>query len=172
MEETKPKRTLSPEALQKLQLARKKALEAKRQNKEITKFEKEQIKQEKQQKREKAYNTIMEMKQKEEEVKEQPKKSVKPKIKEPEPEPEPEPEEETEEEPEEEEEEIIKTPPKKIIPKTPITPQKQFKKKTIIPTPRREATNEELYDNANIEILRHRLYQQTRQRLQNDLFGY
>jgi hypothetical protein len=46
MEETKPKRTLSPEALQKLQLARKKALEAKRQNKEITKFEKEQIRQE------------------------------------------------------------------------------------------------------------------------------
>ena len=37
--EEKPKRTLSPEALQKLQLARKKALEAKRQNKEITKFE-------------------------------------------------------------------------------------------------------------------------------------
>ena len=48
--EEKPKRTLSPEALQKLQLARKKALEAKRQNKEITKFEKEQIRQEKQQK--------------------------------------------------------------------------------------------------------------------------
>ena len=169
MEETKPKRTLSPEALQKLQLARKKALEAKRQNKEITKFEKEQIRQEKQQKREKAYNSIMEMKQKEEEVKEQPKKSVKPKIKEPEPEP----EEETEEEPEEEDdEEVVEAPPKKVIPKTPITPQKQFKKKTIIPTPRREATNEELYDNANIEILRHRLYQQTRQRLNNDLFGY
>ena len=169
MEETKPKRTLSPEALQKLQLARKKALEAKRQNKEITKFEKEQIRQEKQQKREKAYNTIMEMKQKEEEVKEQPKKVVKPKIKEPEPEAEEEPEEEPEEE---DEEEVVEAPPKKVIPKTPITPQKQFKKKTIIPTPRREATNEELYDNANIEILRHRLYQQTRQRLNNDLFGY
>ena len=163
--EEKPKRTLSPEALQKLQLARKKALEAKRQNKEITKFEKEQIKQEKQQKREKAYDTIMEMKQKEEEVKEQPKKVVKPKIKDPEPEPEEEPEEE-------DEEEVVEAPPKKVIPKTPITPQKQFKKKTIIPTPRREATNEELYDNANIEILRHRLYQQTRQRLNNDLFGY
>ena len=27
-----------------------------------------------------------------------------------------------------------------------------------MPPPRREATNEELYDNANIEILRHRLY--------------
>jgi hypothetical protein len=47
MEETKPKRTLSPEALQKLQLARKKTLEAKRQNKEIIKFEKEQIRQKK-----------------------------------------------------------------------------------------------------------------------------
>jgi hypothetical protein len=33
----KPKRILSPEALEKLQLARKKALEAKQQTKEITK---------------------------------------------------------------------------------------------------------------------------------------
>ena len=167
MEETKPKRTLSPEALQKLQLARKKALEAKRQNKEITKFEKEQIRQEKQQKREKAYNTIMEMKQKEEEVKEpKPKDIVIPKIIEPENEP----EEEPDDKPEEDEEEIIVAPPKKIIP--PITPQKQFKKQTKIPAPRREATNEELYDNASLEMLRHRLYEQTRKRLNNDLFGY
>ncbi len=75
MEETKPKWTLSPEALQKLQFAREKALEAKRQNKEITNFEKEQIKREKQQKREKAYNTIMELKQKSDEIKEQTKKN-------------------------------------------------------------------------------------------------
>ena len=164
--EEKPKRTLSPEALKKLQLAREKALEAKRQNKEITKYEKETSRKEKQQRREQTYNAIIELKQKEEETKEQPKKVIKPKIVEPEPE---EPEEE------EEEEEIIKEPPKKIITKAPITqvtPPKQFKKKTTIPAPRREATNEELYDNANIEILRHRLYQQTRQRLQNDLFGY
>ena len=165
--EEKPKRTLSPEALKKLQLAREKALEAKRQNKEITKYEKETSRKEKQQRREQTYNAIIELKQKEEETKEQPKKVIKPKIVEPVPE---EPEEE-----EEEEEEIIKEPPKKVIAKAPITqltPPKQFKKKTTIPAPRREATNEELYDNANIEILRHRLYQQTRQRLQNDLFGY
>ena len=170
--EEKPKRTLSPEALKKLQLAREKALEAKRQNKEITKYEKETSRKEKQQRREQTYNAIIELKQKEEETKEQPKKVIKPKIVEPEPEPE---EEEPDEEESEEEEEIIKVPPKKVIAKAPITqltPPKQFKKKTTIPAPRREATNEELYDNANIEILRHRLYQQTRQRLQNDLFGY
>ena len=170
--EEKPKRTLSPEALKKLQLAREKALEAKRQNKEITKYEKETSRKEKQQRREQTYNAIIELKQKEEETKEQPKKVIKPKIVEPEPEPE---EEEPDEEESEEEEEIIKVPPKKVIAKaaiTQVTPPKQFKKKTTIPAPRREATNEELYDNANIEILRHRLYQQTRQRLQNDLFGY
>ena len=170
--EEKPKRTLSPEALKKLQLAREKALEAKRQNKEITKYEKETSRKEKQQRREQTYNAIIELKQKEEETKEQPKKVIKPKIVEPEPE---EPDDDEEEEQEEEEEEIIKVPPKKVIAKAPITQvtqPKQFKKKTTIPAPRREATNEELYDNANIEILRHRLYQQTRQRLQNDLFGY
>lgn len=169
--EEKPKRTLSPEALKKLQLAREKALEAKRQNKEITKYEKETSRKEKQQRREQTYNAIIELKQKEEETKEQPKKVIKPKIVEPEPEPEEKPDEEESEE----EEEIIKVPPKKVIAKAPITQvtqPKQFKKKTTIPAPRREATNEELYDNANIEILRHRLYQQTRQRLQNDLFGY
>ena len=169
--EEKPKRTLSPEALKKLQLAREKALEAKRQNKEITKYEKETSRKEKQQRREQTYNAIIELKQKEEETKEQPKKVIKPKIVEPEPE---EPDDDEEEE-QEEEEEIIKVPPKKVIAKAPITQvtqPKQFKKKTTIPAPRREATNEELYDNANIEILRHRLYQQTRQRLQNDLFGY
>ena len=170
--EEKPKRTLSPEALKKLQLAREKALEAKRQNKEITKYEKETSRKEKQQRREQTYNAIIELKQKEEETKEQPKKVIKPKIVEPEPE---EPDDDEEEEEEEEEEETIKVPSKKVIAKAPITqvtPPKQFKKKTTIPAPRREATNEELYDNANIEILRHRLYQQTRQRLQNDLFGY
>ena len=78
--EEKPKRTLSPEALKKLQLAREKALEAKRQNKEITKYEKETSRKEKQQRREQTYNAIIELKQKEEETKEQPKKVIKPKI--------------------------------------------------------------------------------------------
>ena len=64
--EEKPKRTLSPEALEKLKLARKKALEVKKQNKEITKYEKDQMKQEKQQKREQTYNAIIELKQKQE----------------------------------------------------------------------------------------------------------
>ena len=41
--ETKQRRVLSPEALEKLQLAKVKALEAKKQNKEITKYEKEEI---------------------------------------------------------------------------------------------------------------------------------
>ena len=62
--EEKPKRTLSPEALKKLQLAREKALEAKRQNKEITKYEKETSRKEKQQRREQTYNAIIELKQK------------------------------------------------------------------------------------------------------------
>ena len=86
--------------------------------------------------------------------------------------PEPEPEEETEEEPEEEpeEEEIVRPKPATI--KKPIPPPKQFKRPSRIPPPRREPTDEQLYDNANIEILRQRLYQQTRQRLQNDLFSY
>ena len=60
--EGKPKRVLSPEALQKLQFARKKALEAKKQNKEITQFEKQELKKEKQQKREETYNAIIELK--------------------------------------------------------------------------------------------------------------
>ena len=40
MENEKPKRILSPEALEKLKYAREKALEAKRQNKQITNLRK------------------------------------------------------------------------------------------------------------------------------------
>ena len=103
------------------------------------------MKQEKQQKREQTYKAIIELKQKQEK-----------KVKKPEPEPEP---EEEEEEEEEEKEKLPPPPPKKAIVRR-VRPQ------------RREETDEELYSKANIEILRQRLYQQTRQRLNNDLFGY
>ena len=73
--ETKTRRVLSPEALEKLQLARVKALEAKKQNKEITKYEKDQAKLIKQTKREETYQTIMKLKVEKEEPKPQPKKS-------------------------------------------------------------------------------------------------
>ena len=154
MEETKPKRVLSPEALEKLAIARKKALEAKKQDKEITKYEKEQARAIKQSKREQTYQTIMELKQKQEEPKEEPKEVVKKKVVEQEPEI-----IDDEEEEEEEVEDIYKEPPKKQTPRT--RPQSKI-----------EPSDEELYTNANIEMLRKRLYQQTRQRLANDLFGY
>jgi hypothetical protein len=53
--EGKPKRILSPEALEKIQLARKKALEAKQRTKEITIYQKEQERLDKQKKRDDAY---------------------------------------------------------------------------------------------------------------------
>ena len=109
-----------------------------------------------------------------EEPKPQPKKTVKAKPKEPEPEPEEETEED-EEEPEEEIEQKAPPPPKRVIHnKIPPSrqPPRQFKRQSRIPPPPREPTDNELYDNANIELLRQRLYQQTRQRLNNDLFGY
>ena len=56
--ETKARKELLPEALEKLGLARQKALPAKAQNKEITKYEKEQAKLIKQAKREETYQTL------------------------------------------------------------------------------------------------------------------
>lgn len=66
---------------------------------------------------------------------------------------------------EEEEEEYEEPPPKKVITKQPLPPPEKFVR-------RQRPTDEELYSKANIEMLRARLYQQTRQRLNNDLFGY
>ena len=63
METEKPKRQLSPKALEKLKYARIKAAEAKLKEKEISKFEKEQKRQKKQVKREQTYNAILELKE-------------------------------------------------------------------------------------------------------------
>ena len=100
----------------------------------------------------------MELKQKKEET---PKQTIeKPAPKEPTPEPEeknpvlqptPEPE-----------------PVQNIIKKPP--PPKQFIR--IQKPLRRPHPDEELYDNAIIEMLRQQFYHQTRQRLYNDIFSY
>ena len=145
---TKPKRILTPEQLQKLANSRAKANEARRKNHEIKQFEKEKIKQE----REEKYKAVMELKQKKEEQKV---------VKNPEPAPEPDIIDDEEEEPEPEPVPVKKPPP-----------PKQFiraKKPVSRPPPEEE---EKLYKNASLEMLRHHLYQQTRQRLHNDLFGY
>jgi hypothetical protein len=74
---------------------------------------------------------------------------------------------------EEEEEEQLPPPkqfqakPKQPPPKQPPPPRQQPP-----PRQRRQPTDDELYSKANIELLRDRLYQQTRQRLANDLFSY
>ena len=101
----------------------------------------------------------MKLKKKAEPVKEQPKAKPKPK---PAPEPEPEPEEESEEE---EEEEEYEPPPRKVNVKQPVPPPKQITRK-------KAPTDEDLYSNANIEMLRNKLRQQTLQRLNQDLFNY
>ena len=170
MEQTKPKRTLSPEALEKLKLAREKALEAKRKDKEISKYEKEQKRQEKNKKRDETYQAVVKLtKAKEEPQKEEPKEKPKEKPKpKPEPEPEPEPESESEEEEEEEEE---RPPPRKVTHKKPIPPPKTFRRR-VKEKPTNELTDEDLYSNANIEMLRQRLYEQTRKRLTHELFNY
>ena len=173
MEQTKPKRTLSPEALEKLKLAREKALEAKRKDKEISKYEKEQKRQEKNKKRDETYQAVVKLTKAKEEpeakAKEEPKEKPKPKPKaKPEPEPEPEPESESEEEEEEEEE---RPPPRKVIHKKPIPPPKTFRRRIKV-EPTNELTDEDLYSNANIEMLRQRLYEQTRRRLTHELFNY
>ena len=170
MEQTKPKRTLSPEALEKLKLAREKALEAKRKDKEISKYEKEQKRQEKNKKRDETYQAVVKLtKAKEEPQKEEPKEKPKEKPKpKPKPEPEPEPESESEEEEEEEEE---RPPPRKVTHKKPIPPPKTFRRRVKV-EPVNELTDEDLYSNANIEMLRQRLYEQTRKRLTHELFNY
>ena len=53
---------------------------------------------------------------------------------------------------------------------TPPPPPKQFtrKQKAI----KREPTEQELYSNASVEMLRRRLFEQARKRLVNELFNY
>ena len=176
--EAKPKRVLTPEQLEKLKLAREKAFQVRIQNKELKEHERQQAKEakhyeknkekiDKEKKREEAVNIILETKKKAEPVKEQPK--AKPPSK-PKPEPEPEPEEESEEE--EEEEEKYEPPPRKVIAKKPLPPPKQIIRKKAPPRPPPQPTEEDLYSNANIEMLRKKLRQQTLQRLNSDLFNY
>jgi hypothetical protein len=54
------------------------------------------------------------------------------------------------------------------MPKTerPPPPPKQITRK------KREPTEQELYSNASVEMLRQRLFEQTRKRLVNELFNY
>ena len=53
-------------------------------------------------------------------------------------------------------------------------PPEKFERRARPPPTRtkREPADDELYSQANIEMLRQRFYQQTRARLQSDLFGY
>ena len=170
--EAKPKRQLTPEQLEKLKLAREKAFQVRIQNKELKEHERQQAKEakhyeknkekiDKEKKREEAVNIILETKKKAEPVKEQPKAKPPPK-----PKPEPEPEEESEEEDE------YEPPPRKVAVKAPLPPPKQIIRKKAPPRPPPQPTEEDLYSNANIEMLRKKLRQQTLQRLNSDLFNY
>ena len=170
--EAKPKRQLTPEQLEKLKLAREKAFQVRIQNKELKEHERQQAKEakhyeknkdkiDKEKKREEAVNIILESKKKAEPVKEEPKAKPPPK-----PKPEPEPEEESEEEDE------YEPPPRKVAVKAPLPPPKQIIRKKAPPRPPPQPTEEDLYSNANIEILRKKLRQQTLQRLNSDLFNY
>ena len=110
---------------------------------------------------------MLEIKNKRQAPKEEPKPKSKPT---PKPKPIQEPEQEPEHSEEEEEEEINYEPMRKTTERNPPPPVKF--QRTRAPPRRREPSDRDLYDNANIEILRQRLYQQTRERLNNDLFGY
>ena len=185
--EKKPKRQMNEIQLENLRKGREKRAELTQKSKEITTYKKQQ-KQIKNEKRDKDYNALMEMKKKEEakeEVKEEmrlrspeakeedkltplpPKPKLKQKAKQPPPPP---PEEDPSEE-EEEEEEVVEyePPPRKTIQQPPPPPKRFVKKQQPI---RREPSENELYQNANIEMLRNKFYQQTRQRLMTDLFNY
>lgn len=169
----KPKRTLTPEQIEKLKVARQKAAETKRANKELDNFEKNKKRLEREKKREEVIAQIIKEKeekkkqekeklkeeilaeQKQEEIKPI-RKAPKPKKEQPPPEPEPEPEEESEEE---EEDAPPPPPPKQFIRKT----------KTIV---KKEPTDDELYSKASLQMLKQRLYEQTHRRLASELFNY
>ena len=168
----KPKRQLTQEQLEKLKLAREKAFQVRIQNKELKEHERQQAKEakhyeknkdkiDKEKKREEAVNIILESKKKAEPVKEEPKAKPPPK-----PKPEPEPEEESEEEDE------YEPPPRKVAVKAPLPPPKQIIRKKAPPRPPPQPTEEDLYSNANIKMLRKKLRQQILQRLNSDLFNY
>ena len=71
---------------------------------------------------------------------------------------------------EEEIEEVYEPPPRKTTVKQPLPAPSQFKRK---PRPqKREQSDAELYQNANLEILRKKFLEQAKDRLMNDLFNY
>lgn len=189
METEKPKRQLTPEQLENLKKGREKARLSFIQKKEINDVSKQQkleAKKQREAKQEEAYKAVLELKkgkeepkeapkakpqpppQEESEEEEAPKPTPKPKAK-PTPKPTPQPQEESENE---EEEEEYERPPRKMNIKQPVPPPKQFIRKQRPPPTKREPSDAELYENANIELLRKRFYQQTKQRLMNDLFNY
>ena len=160
----KQKRVLSPEALAKLQIARKLALEAKRKNKTITDFKKE----EKKEAREAEYQKVIDAKRN--------KDQKLPPL--------PQPPEDSSSEEEDKLPKPIPQPPKKPSHKKKLPPPKEpelsSEEEEEIPEPIPEkpkkkpivSSEQQLYSKANIEMLRNRLYQQTRQRLKNDMFSY
>ena len=170
----KAKRQLTPEQLEKLAKAREKANEARRKNYEIKKFEREHqkeqkhhVKTEKEKKRDQAVEAIIELKKEKQEKQE--------KAKAPPPPPEKESEDsEAEEYSESEDEKYAPTIRKVQTTKPPLPPPNEFKRRVKIIKPKevKEEPESELYSKANIEILRNKLYQQTRQRLIGDLFNY
>ena len=141
------KRTLTPEQIEKLKIARLKAAEIKRKNKEIDQYEKNKKRIERDQKRDEAVNKIIEEKKE----KEPPPEPIKAEKKE---------EEKTNDEPQ-------RPPPKT---ETPPPPPKEFKRKPK--QIKNEPTEQELYSNASVEMLRQRLFEQARKRLVNELFNY
>ena len=144
------KRTLTPEQIEKLKIARLKAADIKRKNKELDNYEKNKVRIERERKRDEVINKIIEER----------------KAKEPPPPPEPIKEDKKEELPPEPEPE----PPKETT-NPPPPPPKEFIRRQRIVKPK-EPTEQELYSNASVAMLRQKLYEQTRKRLVNELFNY
>lgn len=176
--EQKPKRQLTPEQLEKLKLAREKALEVRRKNIEMKKqgqevsASRELRSKPKSKPKPKQEEVVIEMSsssESESEVEPEPE----PKGVEPEPEPE-------------------RPPPRKLIIKSKSKPpppaSRELRSKTFVrkvvqkpasqeihskPKSRNDyGETDDLYSKANMEILKNKLYQQTRQRLMNDIFNY
>jgi hypothetical protein len=172
MEAEKPKRQLTEEQLENLRKGREKRAESKQKNKTITTYKKEQQKI-KNEKRDKEYNDVIELKKKkeakEEEIKEEVKSTPKPKPKS-KPKAKPPPPPPPDEVSEEEEEEVEYEPPPRKIKQQPPPPPKQITRKQR--PAKREPTDSEITENANIEMLRKRYIEQRNNRLINDLFNY
>ena len=88
----------------------------------------------------------------------------------------PPPQQEEPSEEEEEIEEVYEPPPRKTTMKQPLPAPSQFKRKprpaSRAQAPKREQSDAELYQNANMEILRKKFLEQAKDRLMNDLFNY